>query len=101
MVFARLCQARRRLAQASQKSGDSARLQAFLSPMRARLAGRRSCSAGPFGREQLTRSGTRRNPKVLVQLNSWLQETMVHAPAQEILKFTRVICDSFSLFEEG
>ena len=57
------------------KSGDSARLRTFFSPMRARLAGRRSCSAGPFGREQLTKSLTRRKPKVLEQLNSWLQET--------------------------
>ena len=29
---------------------------AFSSPMRARLAGRKSFSAGPFGREQLTKA---------------------------------------------
>ena len=44
---------------------------AFSSPMRARLAGRKSFSAGPFGREQLTKAYE----------NLWLKDV------EEVLKF--------------
>ena len=40
----------------SSQAWDLAGSLAFSSPMRARLAGRKSFSAGPFGREQLTKA---------------------------------------------